>query len=378
MKVHHLTCGSDAISISWDNGVNCTYPAIWLYDNKPEHREPRTGQRWIDVADLPAEPRIRDSQLLDNAVRLTWADENVSEYDLRWLLEHSPQRALDSMEDTVQIRTWGNSDNHLLDRYSFEQVSASPKVCLEWLERIAVAGIAFLSGVPAEENKVLEVAAMVGWVRDTNYGRVFNVRAVPDPKNLAYTGVALGLHTDNPYREPVPGLQILHCVAGSPEGGQSLFSDGFRAAQVLQSRDPEAFDILASTPVRFEFSDANTYLSARRPLIQCSGGIVHAIHYNSRSMAPLQIPDGNVLRFYRAYRTFAMILRETAQTLTTSLSAGDAVVFNNRRILHGRTAFPPNERRLLQGCYLEHDGLSSRIAVLRRNELHSRDHRAAG
>src|SRR5262249_25578107 len=159
----------------------------------------------------------------------------VSEYDLRWLLEHSPQRALKSMPDTVQIRTWGDSDNHLLDRYFFEQVAASPNVCLEWLERIAVAGIGFLSGVPAEENKVLEVAAMVGWVRDTNYGRVFDVRAVPDPKNLAYTGLALGLHTDNPYREPVPGLQILHCVARSPEGGQSLFSDGFRAAEVLQS-----------------------------------------------------------------------------------------------------------------------------------------------
>src|SRR5262249_18321629 len=67
-----------------------------------------------------------------------------------------------------------------------------------------------------------------------------------------------------------------------------------------------------------------------------------------------------------------------AQILTTSLSAGDTVVFNNRRILHGRTAFPPNERRLLQGCYLENDGLLSRIAVLKRNELHSRDHGAAG
>jgi gamma-butyrobetaine dioxygenase len=223
---------------------------------------------------------------------------------------------------------------------------------------------------------VLEVAAMVGWVRDTNYGRVFDVRAVPDPNNLAYTGAALGLHTDNPYREPVPGLQILHCVTGSREGGTNLFADGFRAAEVLQSRDPEAFEILSSTPVRFEFSDANTYLSAARPLIQCSGSTVEAIHYNNRSMAPLQIPAGNIPRFYREYRTFAMILRETTQTLTTSLSEEDAVVFNNRRILHGRTAFPPNERRLLQGCYLEHDGLLSRIAVCRRglHELHARDH----
>jgi gamma-butyrobetaine dioxygenase len=366
MRVQELTCGSDSISIGWDNGVNCTYPAIWLYDNKPAHRDPRTGQRWIDAADLPAEPQIKVGQLVDNAVRLTWADESVSEYDLGWLLQHIPERPVNPMPSQPSIRTWGDSDRYILDRYSFAQVSGSAKACLEWLERIAVVGIGFLSGAPAEENKVLEIAAMIGWVRDTNYGRVFDVRAVPDPNNLAYTSVALGLHTDNPYREPVPGLQILHCVKGSNKGGESFFVDGFRAAEVLRSRDPEAFEILSSTPVRFEFSDANTYLTARQPLIKCSGGAVEAIHYNNRSMAPLEIADGNIPQFYRAYRAFAKILRETLQTLTTSLSAGEAVVFNNRRILHGRTAFPPNDQRLLQGCYLEHDGLLSRIAVLRR------------
>jgi gamma-butyrobetaine dioxygenase len=276
------------------------------------------------------------------------------------------------------IRTWGGSDPDLLHRYPFEQVCASNRIRLEWLERIAGAGIGFLSGVPAEEHKVLDVSAMVGWVRETNYGRVFDVRAVPDPNNLAYTGVALGLHTDNPYREPVPGLQMLHCVAGGCEGGTSLFADGFRAAEILQSSDPEAFWILSSTPVRFEFSDANTYLSAERPLIQCTGGRIEAIHYNNRAMAPLRLPARQILQFYRAYRTFAMVLRETAQILATSLSEGDTVVFNNRRILHGRTAFPSAAPRLLQGCYLEQDGLFSQIAVLRRNGLHTTDHRAAG
>src|SRR5262249_7712431 len=140
---------------------------------------------------------------------------------------------------------------------------------------------------------------------------------------------------------------------------------------------PEAFEILASTPVPFEFSDAHTYLSAERPLIQCSDSNVEAIHYNNRAMAPLQMPAGQIPRFYRAYRTFATILHEPAQTLTTTLSEGDTVVFNNRRILHGRTGFPSDAQRLLQGCYLEQDGLFSQIAVLRRRE-HSRHHRAAG
>jgi gamma-butyrobetaine dioxygenase len=351
---------------------------MWLYDNNPAHRDARTGQHLIGAADLPAEPRIQDAQLTDSAVRLIWADATVSEYSLDWLLQYSPQPAMNRPPNRREIRPWGESDSHLLDRYSFQEVCASSEVRLGWLEIIAKSGIAFLSGVPAEENKVLEVASLIGWVRETNYGRVFDVRAVPDPNNLAYTAIALGLHTDNPYREPVPGLQILHCLAGSREGGTSLFCDGFRAAEVLQSRDPEAFGILSSTPVRFEFSDANTYLSSERPLIQCSGRTVEAIHYNNRSMAPLQIPAEQIPPFYRAYRSFAAILHEPAQILTTSLAPSDTVVFDNRRILHGRTAFPSGERRLLQGCYLDRDGLFSRIAVLRRNEGHSRDHRAAG
>ena len=367
MRPRTLACASDRLTIVWDDGQLSDYYAVWLSDNNTANRDPRNGQRLIDVADLPPELRISDGELIDNVVRLVWVDQTVSEFSLDWLFRHRPEAA---GHLTPNILTWGDSDQDILRRYSFEQVETSARVRLEWLERIASTGIAFLSRVPADEFKVLEVAALVGWVRDTNYGRVFNVRAVSDPNNLAYTGLALRLHTDNPYREPVPGLQILHCVVDSREGGTSLFADGFRAADVLKAQDPGAFEVLASTPVRFEFSDANTYLSAERPIIQRSSRSVEAIHYNNRSIAPLQIPAAKIREFYRAYRAFAMILRDRAQILTTSLSAGETVVFNNRRVLHGRTAFPSNQPRLLQGCYLDHDGLLSQIAILQRNALY--------
>src|SRR5262249_50599235 len=155
---------------------------------------------------------------------LVFNDETVSEFSCDWLFDHRPDPPPEAKE---LIRTWGGLDQDILRRFSFDQVRSSSALRLEWLEKIATTGIAFLSAVPAEEQKVLEVAALVGWVRDTNYGRVFDVRAVPDPNNLAYTGLALGLHTDNPYREPVPGLQVLHCVAGSRVGGTSILCDGF-------------------------------------------------------------------------------------------------------------------------------------------------------
>ncbi|MEO1687310.1 MAG: TauD/TfdA family dioxygenase, partial [Pseudomonadota bacterium] len=47
---------------------------------------------------------------------------------------------------------------------------------------------------------------------------------------------------------------------------------------------------------------------------------------------------------------------------------GDLVIFDNRRILHGRDRFTPQTgTRRLQGCYLDTDELLSRLRVLHRN-----------
>ena len=84
--------------------------------------------------------------------------------------------------------------------------------------------------VPAEEGRVLEVAGTFGFVRETNYGRLFDVRVRPDPNNLAFTSARITPHTDNPYRDPVPTLQLLHCLTNAAVGGDSGLIDGFKAA----------------------------------------------------------------------------------------------------------------------------------------------------
>ena len=50
-----------------------------------------------------------------------------------------------------------------------------------------------------------------------------------------------------------------------------------------------------------------------------------------------------------------------------SLTPGDVLAFDNRRILHGRDAYTEGRRdRLLRGCYGERDELRSRIRILER------------
>ena len=366
MTVREMDCQSDRVTITWQDGHRSEYHATWLRDNDPANRDPRTGQRLIDVADLPENVTMEGGRYsADGLVHLFWSDRHSSEFHVDWLRAHCPCRG---DTEPAAVTPWDAATPNVLRRFPYAEVLQLHSLRLEWLETIARLGIAFLRDVPMEKDKVLEVAALVGWVRETNYGRIFDVRAVPDPNNLAYTSLALGLHTDNPYRDPVPGLQTLHCLRAGGEGGVSLFADGFAVAEALRSEAPLLFDVLASAAVRFEFADASTHLCAERPIIQQSkSASVEAIAYNSRSIAPLSLAAGEVPEFYRAYRAFARLLRDERFVVKTALAEGDLVVFNNRRVLHGRTAFRTTEARWLQGCYLEQDGLHSQISVLKRH-----------
>jgi gamma-butyrobetaine dioxygenase len=222
--------------------------------------------------------------------------------------------------------------------------------------------------VPATETAILETMPLIGRVLETNYGLTFDVRSVAQPENLAYSDLGLGLHTDNPYREPVPGFQALHALVPSREGGESLFADGFALAEYLRAIAPEAFARLTTTAVPFHYRSQDAELYAERPLIQLSvRGEVTAVHYNNRSIAPLPLPAAEAGLFYNAYRRFAQLLRAARFQLRMRVDGEMLVVFDNQRILHGRSAFSSARYpRHLRGCYLSRDSVYSETALLRR------------
>ena len=118
---------------------------------------------------------------------------------------------------------------------------ADDSVRLSLLDAVARYGAGLLRGVPADEGMVTAVAETFGYVRETNYGRIFDVRVVADPANLAFTSRAIAPHTDNPYRDPVPTLQLLHCLRDASAGGDTVLVDGFAAAAALRDTDPASF-----------------------------------------------------------------------------------------------------------------------------------------
>jgi gamma-butyrobetaine dioxygenase len=361
----------ETLRIDWQDGSRSEFASLWLRDNCVADRDPESGQRLVDVADLPVDPRLRSVSLADGALQVAWEGEKrTAAFMLGWLAAHASGRHDSRPEYTVRRWLHGATLDPRRDFAfrSFADFERDSAVRLDWLTRLAQDGLAILSGVPCAERTILAAAGAMGHVAETNYGLIFDVRSVARPENLAYSDLGLGLHTDNPYRDPVPGFQALHVLIASPEGGDSLFADGFALAEYLRETDPDAFGRLTRTPVPFLYRSRDAELYSETPLIRLSAdGQVQAVHYNSRSIAPVQMPVAELRPFYAAYRRFALLLREPTYQMRVKLGDGDLVVFDNRRTLHGRTAFSSARfPRHLQGCYLTRDSVFSRVALLRR------------
>uniref|UniRef100_A0A0G4I8J6 TauD/TfdA-like domain-containing protein n=1 Tax=Chromera velia CCMP2878 TaxID=1169474 RepID=A0A0G4I8J6_9ALVE len=378
----NLSTTSTCEEVSASLGSSVRFHAFWLRDNALDAltRDPRNGQRLITLADLPEEVKIlnahfsisnssfppnaeseihsaylelpRDRSLCPDLpkVAVTLSPENRTfEFPLAWLLENAYGRvrpeSCPSVRTPKGVTLWDSNQIETLmattrDLETLKQGGEDLRV---WLESVWRFGFVKVSGVPAESGGLFSIVdAFGGFVRETNYGRLFEVRTELNPTNLAYTGLGLQAHTDNPYRDPAPTLQILSCIENSCDGGESLVVDGFAAALRLREEDPHGFHLLSTYPMRFEFKGAKgVHLYARRPMIEVSAdGELVAIRFNSRSAASVRdVPFEEIEKWYAAYKRLSAIFDDPRMTIRFKLAPGEAFIVDNTRVLHAWTRF---------------------------------------
>ncbi len=357
----------NCLHVRWTSGEISAFPALWLRDNIASARHRDNGQRIFDAMDLAQDTAIGTANLDVN--RQTVAvhfkpDALNTEFDAVWLARHALPPHISAAPEP---RVWDNTMNGRLFRANFATLESNDDALRDWLRAIRDDGVALLHGVPQQPGQVCRAAELIGYVRETNYGRLFDVVQEEQPDNLAFSNTGLGLHTDNPYRDPVPGLQFLHCLEASANGGESLLSDGFRAARELREEWPSDFATLTQHSVLFRYQAPGVDLQARAPLIETDEHQrIRAVRYNNRSIAPLDLPAVSVDRFYGAYRRFGQALHAAAAVVSFSLQPGDLLVVDNQRVLHGRRGFSGG-RRHLQGCYADQDTLLSRLRIMEKS-----------
>ena len=340
---------------------------LWLRERcrDPASIDLRTQQRLQDPSDFDPDLKLSAvSQPSPGVFHVTFSDGHQASFSAADILEEAALSA--GSHDIPAARLWDGSLKEL-PRARW-RAGPSDAELASWVESFLTFGFIIFEGVPTEPGMVLKVGAQFGFTRETNFGALFNVRSTPNANDLAYTSIALDPHTDNPYRAPVPGIQLLHCLANETSGGLSTLVDGFAVAQALRTHEPEAFGILSTTAVRFRYVDTDTELTASAPPIELdvTGGL-KAIHFSPRlDFVPL-FPRAQLEAYYRARRSFDHRLRAPDFEIRFLLGDGDLVMFDNCRLLHGRTGFNPAEGlRHLQGCYIDIDGPRSLYRVLRR------------
>jgi gamma-butyrobetaine dioxygenase len=343
-------------------------PLRWLRDMCPcpECVHP-SGQRLLDPAQIPVDLGVREWSVEHGCLHVEWApDGHRSAYDVADLLVETPRRP---------VQHWGCEAQSHLPTAAHASVTAPGRegraALRDWLWGVDRMGCGLLRGAPVEDGEVARVAELFAHVRVTNYGRFFDVRSVVDPTNLAYTSLGLPAHTDNPYRDPVPTVQLLHCLQSSAAGGENVLVDGWHVAAQVRALDLEGFAMLASTAVTFRYHDEEADLTATLPIVELdddrTGWAVRGVRFNARSMEPPRLPVDRSVAWYRAYTLFARLLADPANQIHLRLEPGDLFIVDNRRVLHGRTAFSAAAgTRHLQGCYADIDGMRSTLAVLER------------
>lgn len=361
-----------SIALTWSDGVVRRFHAIWLRDNARDEqtRAPGNGQRLITLGDIPADTVVSRAEIRDGALHATFHPEGRTiPFDSAWLADHAYDGPAPAVAGWTapNIETWDASLGDNIPLAAFSEVSSDSDALARWLAGVRRYGFGKLADGPVKPEALLEVAALFGYVRETNYGRYFEVRTEVNPSNLAYTGLGLQAHTDNPYRDPVPTLQILYCLENSAEGGENMVVDGFRAAERLRTEDPRGFDLLSRYCARFEYAGSSgVCLQSRRPMIELApDGELIGIRFNNRSTAAItDVPFEDMADYYAAYRRLGEIIDDPSMEVTFKLAPGESFIVDNTRVLHARKGYSGAGSRWLQGCYADKDGLLSTLAAI--------------
>ncbi|THC95370.1 hypothetical protein EYZ11_005138 [Aspergillus tanneri] len=189
-------------------------------------------------------------------------------------------------------------------------------------------------------------------------------------KDTAYTTELLGAHTDNTYFTDPARLQLFHLLSHTDgDGGASLLVDGFRAAEFLRDENNNHCEYLASIPQPFHASGNED--TCIQPVTQAPVFSIHPefqqlyqIRWNNYDRAPKK--DWNLVQqtqWHAAARHFNDIIQRPEMQYWTQLEPGTALIFDNWRMLHGRSAF--TGKRRMCGGYINNDDFVSKYRLLK-------------
>ena len=349
-----------------NNGSKKEIHPFWLRErvNGESFLDKGTQQRLFDPTELKKNIEIKDLKLSDEFLEVLFDDGAKTKLAIQNIFkEFSNINDVKFIEKIKWDSSLKNYNNYEFDEKMFEQ-----KKMYEALVNFYQFGFVIFKKVPTKNNFLIEFANSIGSVRRTNFGEFFNVKSIPNPNDLAYTSLPLAPHTDNPYRNPVPCIQILHCIENEVKGGYSTLVDGYTVTEELKKDHPDLYEILTEIKVRYQFIDKDVYLENWAEMIELDDeGNFKQVRFSPRlDFVPLMDKDKLEL-YYSARNKISELYNSDKFKIQFKLSPGDLLMMDNHRLLHGRTEYNANEgNRFLQGCYIDYDSTEGKLKHLKK------------
>ena len=374
-RVDAITLLPLGLEVHWDDGAITTHHALWLRENAPDPKttHPDTREQALQLVDIPENLRVLSaSPSQGGGLSVRFSDSAEAQYHPGWLRAYAPE----TQEAPFALpprQLWTGDRLAALPRFSAEAVDHDPEAFEAYCDALHSLGFAILEGMTPKPGQVERVAQRLGPLRESNFGRIFDVRTATEQTSNAYTAMALPVHADLCTREHMPGLQFLHCLENTTVGGATRLTDGFQLAETLREEDPRAFETLSTEPLLFANKAEDSDYRWEAPLIGLDAkGALQELRFSPWLRGPLSTDLETTDRIYRALRALFRRAEAPGAFLRFTLKTGDLLAFDNARLLHGRETFDGNVgSRWLQGCYGAREELHSQLRMQSRRRRRS-------
>ena len=358
-----LSPGDLSLEVTWSDGVTSRYPWLWLRDHAHDEDtlHPVTQQRQLFTARVPRGLRGLGTELVGDDLVVTWdVLEPPSCLPVAFLARYRLPRAARAAVD-VPVTLWNSS--LATPTVEYAAVMNTEAGVAQWLGRTLQYGFCIVTGTPATAAATEELIHRVGYIRETIFGGFWEFTADLAKADTAYTTLELRGHTDSTYSNDAPGCQLLHCLQFEGTGGESTMVDGFAIARRMEAEAPELFEVLSTVAVPGQYLGDGSHLMAARPVFRHdhTGRLVQ-VSFNNYDRAPFLLDEADMVEFYDAIRLFDEIANEPTMQWRHVLQPGEAMLFDNWRVLHGRAAYSGVRR--MCGAYLNREDVESRLRQL--------------
>ncbi len=348
------------------NGSKKEIHPFWLRErvNGENFVDKGTQQRLFDPTEIKGNIEITNASLSEKFLDIVFNDGVETKLTIQSIINEFSNNNEFKIIEKIK---WDSSLNNL-NNYEFTSNIFEEKKMYDALITFYKYGFVIFKKVPVENNFIINFANSIGSIRRTNFGEYFNVKSKPNPNDLAYTSLPLAPHTDNPYRNPVPCIQLLHCIENEVSGGYSTLVDGYTVTQKLKIDYPDYFKILTEIKVRYQFVDQDVVLEDWSEMIKLDEyQNFKQVRFSPRlDFVPLMDKEKLDL-YYAARNKISELYNSDKYRLEFKLAPGDLLMMDNYRLLHGRTSYDANEgNRFLQGCYIDYDSTEGKLKHLRR------------